>query len=211
MDIRLIKIEETKLWIFSQAKSGRIFGVYVFDADNKRHFAGKECYEILFIRSEFETIPDDEKLRKYLIDGDLITAHSDYRQCSEVDQFEILPSSKAIPIGSGGVVAIPEIPSMYEYDEELDEKKLATEKLERTRYHFLQEDEVFHRFITLLSDRLYHLKVFESPKYGGLPPWLVDRVPQRVLDYVGSNVRKLSRLPTAQIRHRLEAVWWPKG
>jgi hypothetical protein len=204
MNVKLIKIDQTNLWLAPQVKKlGRVFGVYVFDSDQKSKFAGKDSYELLFVRSESEVKTEAKKTKMYLLDGDLITSLSDYRSCEEIDGLDALPDLDAIPVGEGGIISVQHLSDLYEQEGITEDES----KLEQIRHRFLSDDDVFHRFVSALSERIYCLEHFDPPKYGGIRPQIIARVPLEVLEYVGSNLDRLARLPVFELRHQLEIRW----
>jgi hypothetical protein len=206
MNIKLLKIDQSDLWISNSLK-GRIFGTYIFNADRRIKYAGCQSYEILFVHSEMES-PDlgTDKSKRHLLDGDLITAESDFKPCLEIDNLPQMADPYSLP-AKGGVISVSHIPALYEYPENLDAEDLEYLQLERTRAHFLTEEEVFFRFYKLLSQRIAYLKHFDAPKYGGIPIGLIGRVPKPVLDLIELNLETLSELSVRHLRERLVNHW----
>lgn len=94
-DWRYLVRDETCYWIDPALveKCGRIFGIYIFDITLGVHICDMSpSYELYFLRSEPERIPDDDRERENvfeaILEGDMHTDPVTYVYCRSVRNVE---------------------------------------------------------------------------------------------------------------------------
>lgn len=82
----IVKLDETGNWSPDiAARAGKVFGVYLFDANNRACGKSTPEYECLFVESQFDAAPHDHWLAVEISERDEQAEPVRYVPCDEID------------------------------------------------------------------------------------------------------------------------------
>lgn len=125
--ICVVKIDETECWDDSpgslREKAGKIFGVYIYDANKHVHCAElTPSYELYFVESQPLNVPEDEYERDAFYEDLVATDASEsvyYMHVSTVDRMPEVPENG--PLQAGRFILSSQEPWGETSDEAIEE------------------------------------------------------------------------------------------